>query len=121
MTSVQHYEWPNPFHRTRAKFEAQVKRDILKLELCKVRGVRLIVVPHTVQRTEIEAFLVTQLVLLEGVTLDREVSDGAYRATVTLVPAVPTASAVLTQSSSGRVAEAGTTGVTETTGLDLTS
>lgn len=54
---VQHYEFPNPFHSTRAQFEAQQQRDALKVRLCADHGVRLLVVPHTVARNDIHAFL----------------------------------------------------------------
>ena len=54
---VQHYEFPNPFHSTRAQFEAQQRRDALKVRLCQECGVRLLVVPHTVNRDDIEAHL----------------------------------------------------------------
>jgi hypothetical protein len=118
--SVQHYEWPNPFHRTRAKFAAQVKRDALKVELCKARGVRLIVVPHTVQRTEIEAFLVTQLAMLEGVTVDQDGLEGAYRATLAPVPMVPAEPVVVAVTVFPFASAAEGAEVAETTGPDLT-
>ncbi len=40
----QHYEFPNSFHTTRAEFDAQLRRDKAKAELCRRRGVRLVVV-----------------------------------------------------------------------------
>lgn len=44
----QHYEWPNPFHRTLQAFEDQLWRDRVKLEICDARGLYLIRVPYTV-------------------------------------------------------------------------
>lgn len=44
---VQHYKYPNPFHRTRREFEAQQKRDALKDELCRKNGIKLIRVPYS--------------------------------------------------------------------------
>jgi len=54
---VQHYVYPNPFHSTRPQFEAQRARDALKVCLCEQNGIRLIVVPYTVEREEIGDFL----------------------------------------------------------------
>jgi len=61
---IQHYEFPNPFHSTREQFQRQCDRDELKGTLCKNHGVRLIVVPHHVQREDMEQYLRTQLVHL---------------------------------------------------------
>lgn len=53
----QHSVWPNTWHKTRAEFEAQQHRDVLKNTLCALQGVTLIRVPHTVKRKDIEPFL----------------------------------------------------------------
>lgn len=53
----QHAEWPNAFHATREMFEQQKLRDALKDTLCKLQGVKLIRIPHTVKRKDIKAFL----------------------------------------------------------------
>jgi hypothetical protein len=58
---VQHYEFPNPFHSTRAQFQRQQDRDKLKSTLCSMHGVRLLIVPHHVQRDDIETYLRNQL------------------------------------------------------------
>ncbi len=57
----QHTQYPNPFHSTYAQFAAQCKRDVLKIKLCKEFKVKLIFIPHTIQRNDIEAFLQLQL------------------------------------------------------------
>lgn len=57
----QHHVFPNVFHRARADFDAQVRRDRYKAEQCHQRGVRLIVVPHTIPVAQIETFLRAQL------------------------------------------------------------
>lgn len=44
---IQHYEYPNFFHKTRYDFEAQVQRDHLKAELAVANGWKLLVVPYT--------------------------------------------------------------------------
>jgi hypothetical protein len=75
---VQHYEFPNPFHNTRAQFEAQQQRDTLKVRLCAEHGVRLLVVPHTVARDDIHAFLKLALdVQTTGVPPDTGADSGA--------------------------------------------
>ena len=45
---VQHSQCPNPVHKSRAAFKAQVQRDALKQTFSKEHGVRLILVPHSV-------------------------------------------------------------------------
>lgn len=58
---MQHYVFPNIFHRTREAFDAQVRRDQYKIEQCHQQGIRLIVVPYTIPYDRIEAFLRQQL------------------------------------------------------------
>ena len=57
----QHAEWPNAFHATREMFEQQQLRDTLKDTLCKLQGVKLIRVPHTVKRSDIKSYLQKEL------------------------------------------------------------
>jgi len=57
----QHYKFPNTFHRTREDFEAQLRRDEFKKKTCQERGVLLIVVPHTLPKNEIRAFIKREL------------------------------------------------------------
>jgi hypothetical protein len=72
---VQHSVYPNVFHKTLEEFTAQVQRDVLKRQVCEARGLVFIVVPHTVQRKDIEAFLHRELiqrgVLQKGKVVDR--------------------------------------------------
>lgn len=58
---IQHQEYPNPFHSSRAQFEKQRQRDMLKIDLCKAHGVKLVTVPHTIQHNELEQYLRDQL------------------------------------------------------------
>jgi hypothetical protein len=46
-SGIQHYEYPNFFHKYRHDFEAQVQRDHLKEELASTNGWKLLVVPYT--------------------------------------------------------------------------
>eukprot|EP00662_Eupelagonemidae_sp_cell21_P036402 gene36402-15539_t len=50
----QHYEWVPHFHKTRAEFAEQQKRDARKRELCAAHGVKLVVVPYKNARTTAE-------------------------------------------------------------------
>ena len=54
---IQHYAYPNPFHKTADEFAAQLHRDELKKQLAEAIGVTLLAVPFTVKRKDIEAFL----------------------------------------------------------------
>lgn len=58
---IQHYVYPNPFHKSREEFSAQKQRDRLKHALCKAEGVTLVEVPYTVKRQDIQAFLSAEL------------------------------------------------------------
>jgi len=60
-SGVQHFEFPNPFHRTLNEFHAQLRRDQYKAQQCQQRGVHLIVVPFTVRRADIQGFLQQEL------------------------------------------------------------
>jgi hypothetical protein len=44
---IQHYRFPNKFHKTKAEFNAQRARDILKETICLDSGVMLIKVMYT--------------------------------------------------------------------------
>ena len=45
---IQHYKFPNSFHKTEQVFYDQVYRDTLKAELTEKEGIILIVVPYTI-------------------------------------------------------------------------
>lgn len=58
---IQHYEYPNVFHRSREEFIAQLRRDEAKINLCDQNGIYLIRVPHHVPMAEIPQFVHTYL------------------------------------------------------------
>ena len=60
-SGVQHNVYPNGVHASRAAFEALQERALIKIELCKARGVLLITVPFTVSAKGAEAFLRDEL------------------------------------------------------------
>lgn len=45
---AQHYTWPNYTNQTYDQFINQVRRDILKVELCEYYGVYLLTVPYNI-------------------------------------------------------------------------
>jgi hypothetical protein len=45
---IQHYRYPNRFHKTKEDFDSQVRRDGYKIEQCQREGIRLVSVPYTV-------------------------------------------------------------------------
>lgn len=45
---IQHYKFPNKFHKTKEEFEAQQYRDDLKEKICKKVGINLISIPYTI-------------------------------------------------------------------------
>jgi hypothetical protein len=54
---IQHYVYPNNWHKSRAEWEEQLYRDRLKLDLCQQAGVTLLHVPYTVQLNKMEQYL----------------------------------------------------------------
>lgn len=54
---IQHYEYPNRFHKSEAEFNTQVQRDIFKKIQCDKNGIYLIIVPYTVSEKEIPEFI----------------------------------------------------------------
>lgn len=57
----QHYKFVPYFHRTRDAFYNTKYRDDIKRQLCAKNGIRLIVVPYTVDIDDITNFLSQQL------------------------------------------------------------
>lgn len=54
---IQHRVYPNKFHRTRADFNAQLRRDAFKKKRLDEIGIDLIEVPDTIQHADIETFV----------------------------------------------------------------
>ena len=57
----QHYTWPNFTNQTHEQFINQVRRDVLKVELCERNGVYLIVVPFSVDYDDIPGYIMSHL------------------------------------------------------------
>jgi len=47
-SGIQHYEFPNPFHKTKEEFIKLVRTDIYKRQVADQEGIYLIVIPYTV-------------------------------------------------------------------------
>src|SRR5690606_19333524 len=45
---IQHYEYPNIYHKSVQQFKDQMRRDKFKEKVCKENGILLIVIPYTV-------------------------------------------------------------------------
>lgn len=58
---IQHYVFPNIYHRNNKDFINQVRRDQYKLEMCDKNGVYLITVPHNVPHNKIEEYIKSHL------------------------------------------------------------
>ncbi len=54
---IQHYKYPNYFHKTENVFTQQVQRDIYKREACDAAGVYLITIPYTVPHDQISNYI----------------------------------------------------------------
>lgn len=54
---IQHYVWPNKFHKKKAEFVAQVARDKFKEARCKELGITLLIIPYTVKREDLEFWI----------------------------------------------------------------
>lgn len=61
MNGCQHYKYPNIFHKSHQEFKEQVRRDKLKVEICKEHGVHLIVVPYNVSYDLIPTYIMYHL------------------------------------------------------------
>lgn len=55
----QHYFFTPKFHKTVEEFEEQLKRDKVKQQLCKEKGILLITIPYTV--TNLEDFILKKI------------------------------------------------------------
>lgn len=59
----QHYTFPNVYHKSETAFRAQLKRDEIKKDICDKLGITLIIVPHTVQISDLKSYIVNKLII----------------------------------------------------------
>ena len=64
-SGIFHSVYPNFVHHSYEEFKEQVRRDKLKIELCKKHGVHLIVVPHNVPHQLIPQYIMCHLPEIE--------------------------------------------------------
>jgi hypothetical protein len=58
---IQHYQYPNVFHKSEEEFEQQLRRDNFKREACDLSGIYLINIPYTVPHTQIPDYIKARL------------------------------------------------------------
>ena len=58
---IQHYVYPNIYHKSLVEFKNQVRRDQYKIKKCKEQGVYLISVPYNVPHEKIKSFIMDRL------------------------------------------------------------
>ena len=56
-----HYKFCSFYHRTYEQFLKAKKSDVLKAEICKRQGVKLITIPYTVPSHELETYIIREL------------------------------------------------------------
>ena len=58
---IQHYTYPNRYHKSEEEFRHQVKKDKFKLEICDKSGIYLITIPYNVPHNQIYNYIVERL------------------------------------------------------------
>lgn len=51
---IQHYQFPNYFHKTKEEFMEQIRRDRYKKEVCKILSITFIVIPYKFEGVNLE-------------------------------------------------------------------
>ena len=54
---IQHYVYPNPFHKTYDEFISLVRRDQFKLKQCDKNGVYLISIPYNIPKSKLREYI----------------------------------------------------------------
>jgi hypothetical protein len=58
---IQHYKYPNPYHRSEKEFEYQVQKDKWKFDRCEENDVFLIRVPYTIPFRKLKSYIQSRL------------------------------------------------------------
>jgi hypothetical protein len=58
---IQHYVYPNVYHKSLVEFKNQVRRDQYKLKKCEENGVYLITVPYNIPHSKIREYIMEHL------------------------------------------------------------
>lgn len=72
----QHYEFPNPFHKSVNQYERLKRRDSHKKNLCQKAGILLIEFPYTINRNmnkpkKIREYIIKEFQLKSGIKLSK--------------------------------------------------
>lgn len=63
---IQHYKYPNPYHRSQKEFEYQIQKDKWKFDRCEENDVFLIRVPYTVPFRKLKSYIQSRLDIFYG-------------------------------------------------------
>ena len=58
---IQHYNYPNHFHKSRHEFDEQLLRDQFKVEACCKSNIDLMVIPYTVPYNQMRNYILEHL------------------------------------------------------------
>lgn len=58
---IQHYKYPNIFHKSRDEFMRLVANDKFKRETCKINGILLITIPYTLPKSQIRSYILERV------------------------------------------------------------
>jgi hypothetical protein len=58
---IQHYVYPNIYHKSLTEFKNQVRRDQYKVKKCEENGVYLITVPYNIAQNKIKEFILSNI------------------------------------------------------------
>lgn len=62
---IQHYKYPNIFHKTKEEFIRGLSNDKFKRETCKINGILLIIIPYTLPKCEIRKYIIDQVMIFD--------------------------------------------------------
>jgi hypothetical protein len=63
---IQHYEYPNKWHKNLRQFKKQKNNDELKIKLCQQQGIILIIVPYTIKNDCLYKYIYNKILLYEN-------------------------------------------------------
>lgn len=55
---IQHYKFPNPFHKNILEFKKQLQRDEYKKNMCRINDVLLIIIPYDMKKNKIRQYII---------------------------------------------------------------
>lgn len=73
---IQHYKFPNPFHKTEQEFIMQKQRDIAKKYMCESKGILLIEVPYYIPVENLKKYIENKI--LEKIKKEKMYNNEEY-------------------------------------------